>query len=616
MATRRRQRTVPCLFLKESDNLTAELLEEAAGNYYFDKIAVNNSYSKLDDWTIPELNADGYANRDVTSGFTLVDGNILPSLSIKKDGKWEDINEEGITAVKKELKKGRGVCAGFKADQASPGDPITEDSYINTDNWAHYTHKDDDQSHAICIVGWDDDYPRENFNSEHMPPGNGAWIVKNSWGSEIDYIDGGEDSQIGKNDWGIVDENGKHTGYFYISYYDKTLNNCETLVYDTDLAQDGKLGVWMYDYMPAMAKLDMDTSVQDEKLLKTANVFYNDTGEDCRLRAVSSNTAQPNATVKFSIYRLDKNAQNPEDGALIKELDPVQYEYAGFHRQKLDGSITIKKGETLGIVVEETVKDEKDGTLYEYSVNAASTMKKAKEEGAPVYGVAVVNKGESFIYENGAWTDWSTYEKRTEVADQYAIDNFSIKAYMIAQDTPVQKNIGDCTVSGIKEKTYNGKAQTQSVTVKDGTTTLKEGTDYTVSYKNNQNAGTATLTIKGKGNYQGTITNTFKINKAANTITVKVKKITARANKNTSFKQSKVFMIKTAKGKVTFKKIKGKKKKTKDDKKITISKKGKLMVKKGLKKGKTYTVKVKITAAGNDNYKSKTKTVKLKVKAK
>ena len=47
------------------------------------------------------------------------------------------------------------------------------------------------------------------------------------------------------------------------------------------------------------------------------------------------------------------------------------------------------------------------------------------------YGIAVVNKGESFIYDNGIWTDWTEYEPRTRLLDDYAIDNFSIKAYLI-----------------------------------------------------------------------------------------------------------------------------------------------------------------------------------------
>ena len=181
------------------------------------------------------------------------------------------------------------------------------------------------------------------------------------------------------------------------------------------------------------------------------------------------------------------------------------------------------------------------------------------------------------------------------------------------EPTPEVKDISACTASGIIARTYNGKAQTQNITIKDNASVLKAGTDYTVSYKNNTDAGTASLTITGKGNYKGTITKTFVINKADNPMTAKAKIITAKANKKTSFKKSKVFKIKKAKGKVTFKKIKGKKK-TKYDKKISISKTGKLTVKKGLKKGKTYTVKVKVTAAGSTNYKSKSKTVKLKIK--
>ena len=62
---------------------------------------------------------------------------------------------------------------------------------------------------------------------------------------------------------------------------------------------------------------------------------------------------------------------------------------------------------------------------------------------------------------------------------------------------------------------YTGKALTQTVTVKakvnKKTVTLKKGTDYTVSYKNNINVGTATVTVKGKGNFTGTIKKTFTI---------------------------------------------------------------------------------------------------------
>ena len=59
--------------------------------------------------------------------------------------------------------------------------------------------------------------------------------------------------------------------------------------------------------------------------------------------------------------------------------------------------------------------------------------------------------------------------------------------------------------------TYDGKAKKPEVTVKCGSKTLTKGTDYTVTYKNNKNAGKATVTIKGKGNGFGTISKTFTI---------------------------------------------------------------------------------------------------------
>ena len=71
------------------------------------------------------------------------------------------------------------------------------------------------------------------------------------------------------------------------------------------------------------------------------------------------------------------------------------------------------------------------------------------------------------------------------------------------------------TISPISDVTYNGLAQTPAVTVKDGSTTLKQGTDYTVAYSDNVNAGTATVTVTGTGNYSGTMTSTFTIKKAS-----------------------------------------------------------------------------------------------------
>ena len=77
---------------------------------------------------------------------------------------------------------------------------------------------------------------------------------------------------------------------------------------------------------------------------------------------------------------------------------------------------------------------------------------------------------------------------------------------------------------------YNGKAKKPTVTVKDGTKTLKKDTDYTVTYKSNTKPGKATVTIKGKGNYSGTITKTF---------TIKPKKATLKTATSPKTKQLK-----------------------------------------------------------------------------
>ena len=75
-------------------------------------------------------------------------------------------------------------------------------------------------------------------------------------------------------------------------------------------------------------------------------------------------------------------------------------------------------------------------------------------------------------------------------------------------------DIGKAKISTIKAQAYTGKAIKPAVTVKYGKTVLKEGTDYTVSYKNNKNVGKATVTITGKGNYTGKKTAPFIINPA------------------------------------------------------------------------------------------------------
>ncbi len=112
------------------------------------------------------------------------------------------------------------------------------------------------------------------------------------------------------------------------------------------------------------------------------------------------------------------------------------------------------------------------------------------------------------------------YENNETVQYSVTPDGKTVKESMAYRVKPVwdktepsskNSDISSAKFSKISNKNYTGKARKPEVTVKDGDKTLKEGTDYTLSYKNNKKIGTATVTVTGKGNWTGTKELTFKI---------------------------------------------------------------------------------------------------------
>ena len=160
---------------------------------------------------------------------------------------------------------------------------------------------------------------------------------------------------------------------------------------------------------------------------------------------------------------------------------------------------------------------------------------------------------------------------------------------------------------------YNGKAQKPTVAVYDGKTKL-DASNYTVSYANGRKAvGTYKVTVTLKGNYSGTGTASFKITKAAQPMKVATKAKTVKLNKVKKSAQTVTGAITVTKpqGTVSYTKVaKG------SDKNMTINKKnGKIVVKKGTKKGKHKLI-VNVKAAGNANYKALTKKVTVTITVK
>ena len=166
---------------------------------------------------------------------------------------------------------------------------------------------------------------------------------------------------------------------------------------------------------------------------------------------------------------------------------------------------------------------------------------------------------------------------------------------------------------------YNGEVQKPALaTIQNlGDMDLVEGTHYEMEWSDasSTDIGTYEVTVKGINGYEGSRTFQYSIVKADNTLKASGKtaavKFSKLKKKSQTLKASKVMKFASkGEGKLTYKRAKG-------NKKIAISKTtGKVTVKKGLKKG-TYTVKVKIQAAGDDYHdKSAWKTVTFKVKVK
>lgn len=139
---------------------------------------------------------------------------------------------------------------------------------------------------------------------------------------------------------------------------------------------------------------------------------------------------------------------------------------------------------------------------------------------------------------------------------------------------------------------------------------LNEATDYNVIYKNNRNSGTAQVIINGKGNYNGSVQVNFKIKKAS--VFFKNTNKTLKYSKLKKKKQSYSVIKSGGVGRVSATYIKkGKISKIICKKYISVSKKGKVVVKKGAKKG---TYKIKITVAQKNNYKKTSKIIYIKVR--
>lgn len=158
-----------------------------------------------------------------------------------------------------------------------------------------------------------------------------------------------------------------------------------------------------------------------------------------------------------------------------------------------------------GIVVADGTRVIADGALMAFSSTAGVTALRIPET-VEVIGDLCYYGTLTDVYYAGDKAGWNKIEKLNE-------GNFENLTVHCAKSSAV--SLEDCTVKLSYSKTaYTGKAKKPTVTVTDSDgNKLTKGTDYTVIYSNNKNAGTATVTVTGQGNYCDTVEKTFTISK-------------------------------------------------------------------------------------------------------
>ncbi|MHC4088247.1 MAG: lectin like domain-containing protein [Planctomycetota bacterium] len=283
--------------------------------------------------------------------------------------------------------------------------------------------------HAIAIVGWDD-------NKVTPAPKPGAWLCKNSWGSN----------------WG-------YGGYFWISYYDKhccrhpemgavSFQDVEPMAYDH---------IYYHDYH-GWRKTKTDCT-------EAFNAFIA-TGQE-PITAVSFYTAADNVTYRVRIY------DRFEGGELLNELSAKSgtFEHTGFHTVDLDTPVILTENDDFYIYLELSAGGhaydgsshigvlldarfpEIDGETYfgeepvpvepeefrDWETDYARLYKMNLEDSPGVLVESASNPGESYYYQSGSWQDLYTYDSSA---------NFCIKALAVeAGPRIIYPADGDCGIS-------------------------------------------------------------------------------------------------------------------------------------------------------------------------
>ncbi len=315
------------------------------------------------------------------------------------DGSFE-ANPAYINVMKNDLIEHGALAMSFCLDTGKKIGAV--DEFTNVDTGGRFVNRHFTSNHMATVVGWDDTFSASNFTN--TPSGDGAWIVKNSYGSL--------ESPAGNvYPWGI-----DNTGYIYVSYYDATIDDYSWFTPSTDNEENDL--TLQYDLL-GFSNGSVVELGNSSRVLQ-ANIFT--APQDMMLNAISVTSPKNNASVTTSIYLLDEKSTIPDSGMLATS-NKTTLNGQFYSQIDLSEPVALRAGQRFSVVQEIT-----SGNKWFTSVECGTSNNSYSFSG--IRSKVISNPGESFIMQGSTWNEVSASQIVQPLANiNLTAGNVMIKAF-------------------------------------------------------------------------------------------------------------------------------------------------------------------------------------------